>query len=283
MSQYVHISSRYLYDFATNGEGGYSLRKLGSTYTRCIRIRRSSDNAETDIGFDGIDLDTAAITAFVGANSAYVTKWYDQTTNLWHLLQPSAGNQPRIVNAGTLETVNGKPAINFIASANNYLFNSSQTSTLMHGFDKPISFVTVLKQKTLTYQEFHSFGYSVNPTPQYTPVAANVGVYYNCKRDDVSLIKTTTYNTTNTNHNLFITLNPGKTQTVYRNGVNIQNLFDIDVGFTTLDRFGVGALVRNTVVGYLDAYVQEVNVFSTDITPQKAPIEFNVNNYWSVY
>ena len=42
-------------------------RRLNTSYTGAlIRIRRSSDNAETDIGYNGSnELDTSAITSFV--------------------------------------------------------------------------------------------------------------------------------------------------------------------------------------------------------------------------
>lgn len=44
----------------------YSLRKLSSSYGGfAIRVRRDSDNAEQDIGFDGNELDTVALNDFV--------------------------------------------------------------------------------------------------------------------------------------------------------------------------------------------------------------------------
>jgi hypothetical protein len=95
---------------------GYSLRKLRAAYGgSAIRIRRSSDNTEQDIGFSGNNLDTAAISSFVGANSAFVVTWYDQAGSD-NVTQSTAGLQPRIVNAGTLETKNSLPAVNFYTS-----------------------------------------------------------------------------------------------------------------------------------------------------------------------
>lgn len=48
----------------------YSLRKLRSAYSGdAIRVRRSSDNAEQDIGFVNNELDVTALTAFVGYNN----------------------------------------------------------------------------------------------------------------------------------------------------------------------------------------------------------------------
>lgn len=80
-----------------------SLRKLVSTATVAIRVRRSSDSAEQDIGFVGNVLDTVSLATFVGGNSAFVTKMYDQTGHGFDAVQATAANQPRIVNAGTYD------------------------------------------------------------------------------------------------------------------------------------------------------------------------------------
>ncbi len=87
----------------------------------CIRVRRSSDNVEQDIGFVGSALDTAALLSFCGAGDGFVAKWYDQSGNARHLAQANAGLQPRIVSAGALiTTINGLPSVQF-NGANNYL------------------------------------------------------------------------------------------------------------------------------------------------------------------
>lgn len=90
----------------------YSLRKLDLNYTGdSVRVRRSSDNAEQDIGFDANgDLDTAALNTFVGANDGFVTTLYDQSGNTINATQTTDANQPTIVSAGTLITENGLPA-----------------------------------------------------------------------------------------------------------------------------------------------------------------------------
>jgi hypothetical protein len=93
-----------LLDLYPNAAAAYSVRKLRTAYTgACIRVRRSSDNAEQDIGFSGNDLDTAALLAFVGSGNGFVTTWYDQSGNGLNLTQPTAGTQMRIVNSGVLE------------------------------------------------------------------------------------------------------------------------------------------------------------------------------------
>ena len=63
----VSLTSPILDQLSVAPAGAYSLRKLRSAYTgSAIRVRRSLDNAEADIGFDGTDLDTTALINHVG-------------------------------------------------------------------------------------------------------------------------------------------------------------------------------------------------------------------------
>ena len=109
-----------LLNIYTGATTAYSMRKLDKNYAgSAIRVRRSNDNSEQNIGFDGSgNLDTSALSTFVGANSAFITTWYDQSGNNRNLIQATATNQPRIVNAGTIDTkgTQGKPAIKFDGS-----------------------------------------------------------------------------------------------------------------------------------------------------------------------
>ena len=93
----------------------YSLRKLRTAYSgAAIRVRRSSDNTELDIGFTPTgDLDIVTLLAFVMTGNGFVTIWYDQSINGINAPQTTAANQPRIVNAGVIETQNGKPTLYF--------------------------------------------------------------------------------------------------------------------------------------------------------------------------
>lgn len=81
------------------------LSRLASGYSgNLIRVRRSSDSTEQDIPLKGDYLDTANLLSFVGASSGYVTKIYDQSGGGRDLVQATAAKQPRIVNAGVLDT-----------------------------------------------------------------------------------------------------------------------------------------------------------------------------------
>lgn len=90
--------------YTTGLWGVYSLRKQLTAFAgSSIRVRRSSDNTEQDIGFSSGLLDTASLLSFAGAGSAFVTKWYDQSGGAHDLAQATTGNQPRIVNAGAMD------------------------------------------------------------------------------------------------------------------------------------------------------------------------------------
>lgn len=105
----------YLLDtLGVAASAAWSLRQLKSTATKAIQVRRDSDNTTMDIGFVSGALDTATLSAFVGANGGWITTWYDQSGNNVNLAQANNNSQPQIVIAGVLQTnSNGKSAIYF--------------------------------------------------------------------------------------------------------------------------------------------------------------------------
>jgi hypothetical protein len=75
----------------------YGMKRFLASYTgSLIRIRRSSDDAELDIGYDAVTglLDTAAAAAHIGGGSGFVVTWYDQSGNTRNATQATAANQP---------------------------------------------------------------------------------------------------------------------------------------------------------------------------------------------
>lgn len=97
-------------------------RRLTVAYTGpLIRVRRSSDNVETDIGY--VDSTTAvlnlsALTDFVGSNDGRVVTVYDQSGNGRNWTQATAANQPFIVTTGVVQTcgVNARPGMQHTGS-----------------------------------------------------------------------------------------------------------------------------------------------------------------------
>jgi hypothetical protein len=101
-----------LIDLYPNSFTACSVRKLSSTYVGpAMRVRRSSDNTEQDIGFLNNELDTASLLTFCGVGNGFVKIWYDQSGTANHAIQTSTAAQPQIVSSGVLITRNGKPYI----------------------------------------------------------------------------------------------------------------------------------------------------------------------------
>jgi hypothetical protein len=89
---------------------------LDSTYTgSAIRVRRSSDNTEQDIGFNVFgELDTVALAAHCGSNDGFVSKWYCQSGNSNDAVQTITANMPKIYDGTTgVVTRSGKNSIDF--------------------------------------------------------------------------------------------------------------------------------------------------------------------------
>ena len=103
-----------LLDTYTGAAAAYSLRKLSSSFSgSAIRVRRSNDNAETDIGFNVFgELDTVSLAAHCGSSDGFVKTWYCQSGNANDATQTNTANQPKIYDGTTgVVTESGKPAL----------------------------------------------------------------------------------------------------------------------------------------------------------------------------
>lgn len=87
-------------------------RRLYTTYTGpLIRLRRDSDNAESNFGYNALNqLDTAAIATWLGAATGFVVTLYDQSGNGRNYQQPTAALQPQFIASSG---INSKPAASF--------------------------------------------------------------------------------------------------------------------------------------------------------------------------
>lgn len=133
-----------LFDTYNNGIHGYALFKLKAAYTGwCLEIRRDSDNATVDVGFDSngeFSLDSpvsagGTLGTWIGSNSGFVRSWYNQAEgpNNFPLTSSLTTNQPRVVNAGVVETFNGKPAMISIDATDLLIHGSGYGTNAMFG------------------------------------------------------------------------------------------------------------------------------------------------------
>ena len=108
-----------LLDKYPDAAAAYSLRLLRSAYLGpAIRVRKNvTGGPEKDIYCDSQgNLDTKTLLDFAGDETLLVKTFYDQSGNGNDASQTASASMPKIVDAGTLVTVNGKPALRFDGS-----------------------------------------------------------------------------------------------------------------------------------------------------------------------
>jgi len=131
------------YVFGGTAVAGSVRIPINSTYSGpVIRVRESAGNTEQDIFAGSADangnrfIDTTALLAFTGANSGFITTYYDQSGNGRNLVQTTAANQARIVLSGVVDTLNSVPAPRYLGNGttgNGYTvaFTLSQPVTII--------------------------------------------------------------------------------------------------------------------------------------------------------
>ena len=255
-----------LLDTYSGASAAYSLRQLSSTYTgNCIRVRRSSDNAEQNIGFVNNVLDTASLLTFCGAGNGFVTTWYDQSGNANNATQSTALNQPQIVSSGALLTINSKPCL--MISTNNMGFTLG--STISVGASNYNSFVgkkdgagTMLRVLTSTAAD----GYKLmNTYDNKYYIYAKAGSYLVSNSAD-----------TTTSQILLTGMNVAGTMSIYKNGSVVATTLNSWNYTNSIGSIGFGASGANY-------RFQEAIFYNSDKSSSRTGIESNINTYYTIF
>jgi len=255
----ITISSLLLDEYP-NASAAYSLRKISNTYTgSAVRVRRSSDNTESDIGFVNNNLDTTTLTTFCSGTNGFVTRWYDQSGTNNNATQVSASLQPQIVSAGSLYLSNGKPSI-FLGDTKGLVFNTPFT---------PISTFTVAKINTLG-NSLNYILFNASATQGYYyggTITTGIGVFDGSAKSITGQdtnIHLAFYNYTGASFQIG---KDGSTLTNLSNGPNI-----------TLQSIG-----RLTLNLNLNGPLQEIICYSSNQSSNRIGIESNINSYYNIY
>jgi hypothetical protein len=121
------FKNKGLLDAYPGAAAAYSLRNLSILQNpSVVRVRRSSDNTESD--FTATQVSDGTLTTFCGAGDGFVRTIYDQSGNGLHLGQTTTANQPGIVSSGALITEGGKVCLDF--DGTNDQLNSASTIAL---------------------------------------------------------------------------------------------------------------------------------------------------------
>lgn len=270
-----------LLNLYSGAAAAYSLRKLDKAYSgSAIRVSRSSDNTETDIGFnaDG-SLNTTALLSFVGSSNGRIATWYDQSGNGRNATQATAGNQPLIVLAGTLYTLNGKPSVYWDKLSSQYLITSNFASAI----SQPISTYTVSKLPSSSFggaavicDSSTTTGFALLHGGTLEPSPGNGNLFMNSGNsiaieitDTATKLVSVLYNTTNTN--------------AFVNGV--QKVTNQNIGSNSLGGVTIGNI---RPLGFYSQYsfygwISELVFYPSLQTANNTGIQNNINSYYTIY
>jgi hypothetical protein len=248
-----------LLDLYPSAAAAYSVRLLKSDYAgSAMEVRRSSDNALQDIGFDANgDLDTASLLSFVGAGDGFVRTWYDQSGNARNKQQITASLQPKIISSGSILLSSGKPSIQY---ANSYFPSVT-------GLEGNAAISSFLVQESTDTQYFwisrfngqHGLANQVSTNTVLSSLYGTPDYYVN---GDLTVpVDRTDVNT------LLSTGIP-----VLRGEINGQT-----IGWASFDLFNYFSTFRYT------GFASEMIFYLSDKTADVAGINTEINSYYSIY
>jgi hypothetical protein len=274
-----------LLDLYPNAAAAYSLRLLKAGYTGAIvEIRRDSDNALKDfypdasneLSLTSEDGAGTSLATWIGANNGFVRTWYEQSGNANDALNTNTASQPQVISSGSIIAINGKPSVRFLSSSQ-YL-NSANAS----------EFNSVTEASLFSVTAFDT----LNAGNQYS-----CGVRITTNRG--FLIGTETSGSSarfHYNPSSFGVVNGGTL--VASTQALITGLSSAAGGSISIDGSTVGSGATTYTAGTTNNYflgqmsslssggarnLQEFIAYPSDEGSNKAGIETNINDYFSIY
>jgi len=260
-----------LLDDYPGAAAAYSLRLLDSTYTgSAIRVRRESDNAEQDIGFDDNELDTSALATFCSGTNGFVNTWYSQTGSN-DATQTTTGNQPKIYDSSTgVVTENGNPAVEFDGTSDNLTSSLISSST-------EVSIVAVHKNPNRTGYD-SIIGVGDGDGYALTTQNSKYNLFYRTVADQA----TTTNAPNNVQSLIFAYTKSGTSQVLHSNGVQIQSITPPTM-ITPTTGSSIGAYDVGSSTAKYGGLIQEIVLYPTNSSSNRTGIEANINDFYSIY
>ena len=289
-------------DIYPTAHHAYSLRKLRSAYGGfCLRIRRTTTTptvttTTVDLDFDSnntISLNSAityvsgtATTAInlgqfcasilngytnpdlVNINqNIFVVTWFDQSGNGKNPTNATAGQQPRLVNGGNLETSGGKIAVRFTRTSSQNLSMSDTTANINNMSSYWVG--------ALVGSTGSQIGYLLGVANRFYFPFYNGNVFAGYGTSATAILLDGGFTT---NRKLYTLMSPtlGSTTLVqgFTNGAE-QGTRPIVNASTSNIQLGTGG------TNYFDGYIQEVIGYQSNTNRQGK--ENNINGFWQIF
>jgi hypothetical protein len=258
-----------------NASAAYSLRLLNPSYIGpAIEVRRDSDDDYSNIGFTQAgQLDIAGLFNFLGSANGYVSIWYDQSGNGRDVSQAEFAKQPRIVNSGQIENINGKPAVYFWIEPSWEIYsplNTTWTQSTVAFVAKADNDISTLSVVVSTWNDFHGqlgiIRVQGSATDAYYRAASTVQNIGDMTYPDGSL---------------------------YFNG-NLVSAADKAVnyhmGFVNIGSSEFNINANRVIIGNSDTpdrtwdgYIQEIVIWETNYASSRSTIQNSINSYYNIY
>jgi hypothetical protein len=276
----------------------FSLRKLRNDYSgNCIRVQRSSDSTQQDIGF-GVDgfIDESALTSFVGSGNGIVVTWYDQGPNGYNAI--GSINFPRIVNAGTIERSNSKIAIFHsgvatfsvvpglaLSSGDSSHLNIFRNVEYAHMFAVARSTIATSAQRAI---------FNANITGSTTSARSRIGhatdaaeVVAGRRLDADGFVSVGPSGTPSTTQYVWSGLlnYADASAGLWLNSASVASSTSFQTAGNTSDTASQSVTIGRQATGGSPwvGYIQEVIVYNTDQRQNRAALETSLNADWEVY
>ena len=258
--------------------GAYSLRELTTDWAglAVVNVRRASDGSTSD--FTSSEITDGTLSSFCGTQGGFVNTVYDQSGNSFDLIQPTDGFQPKIYVGATqsVNTLNGKPCLDFSSSA--YLYNSNSFD-----YEGGVSWYCVLRNNQSALNTQRIWCDDITGTQGYLSFTAithsiNDGTGY------------TTYSATGqiTNQQQLRSYNLDESQGSYvygNDGSSTSGTLggwagSIEISGTSAN---IGVMGAGNGTQTLTGLWQELIVYPNDQLHNKQNIERNINEFYSIY
>jgi hypothetical protein len=241
----------------------YSVRKLSSSYTgAAIRVRESSGNTESDIGFDADgNLDEAALTAHVGGNDGFIVSWYDQSGNGRDATQTVSTRQMRVVSSGTIDKLGTRVAPNSIAVRTFYTPSSVISVT------PPQTSVAVIKS-SLTGGTNHFIGETLSGTYRFSGHTDFLQLNGGSSISGTGISQA---------HMVAVGLANSASSEIRANGSQVAT------GNTSGNAYSINEVFGVNATSNFEGNMQEILIYTADKTSDFSNIETDINTYYSIY
>jgi hypothetical protein len=207
-----------------------------------------------------------------------VTRWYDQSGSAINAPQTTAANQPRIVNAGTIERENNRPTIRYDGTNDHFdlfdVLDIGQNSFLS------LSFANITNANATIYAK----SVAGNATNRYALIS-ETSIIYSFLHTDIPRHATAS----GIGKRLYCSqIIRGTSNTLFFNNTQVGQNTSIDnYNMNSNFRFLIGAY--NDVGGgaanfyFLNGTISELVIYLSNQSSNRTGMSNNINTYYSIY